>query len=67
MVSQAQLDRGKKWAVVRRRTTILAEETREYKHDLDWMDSQAEILKDEKAYADSLKPKPEKKVDKKVN
>ena len=60
-ISPAKLARGKKWAGVRRRNIILGEEEPQFLKDNEWMDSQASIVEDEKAYADSLKPvKPEK-------
>lgn len=56
MTKQGKLDRGKKWIEVKRLLTLANSTT-----DLDWMDSQAIINEDIKAYEDSLNPPKEVK------
>ena len=54
----ANLERGKKWKTERAKA-----EFEQRSKDVEWMDSQDSIVKDIKAYEDSINKEPEKPVE----
>ena len=53
---QPNLERGKKWSILRARHKALGHDK-----EIEWMDSQIKIVEDEEAYANSLEPVKEEK------